>query len=253
MTKPTMRDQPSTQRDHPSLYLVPTPIGNLEDITLRAIRTLKEVDLIACEDTRTSGVLLSHYDIATPKTSFHAHNEHRKAAQIVGQMTEGRVVALITDAGMPGISDPGYLLVRAAVEAGLRVEALPGAAAFATALAASGLPTDRFLYEGFLPQKKGRRTRLQQLADVDCTVVLYESPHRIGKLLKELGDACGTDRLVVVAREISKKFEEYLRGSVAELSALAAQKPLRGELVVLVASARFSERQEQRANPEELP
>lgn len=248
-----MRDQPSTQRDHPSLYLVPTPIGNLEDITLRAIRTLKEVDLIACEDTRTSGVLLSHYDIATPKTSFHAHNEHRKAAQIVGQMTEGRVVALITDAGMPGISDPGYLLVRAAVEAGLRVEALPGAAAFATALAASGLPTDRFLYEGFLPQKKGRRTRLQQLADVDCTVVLYESPHRIGKLLKELGDACGTDRLVVVAREISKKFEEYLRGSVAELSALAAQKPLRGELVVLVASARFSERQEQRANPEELP
>ncbi len=244
MTPSAAHDPSSTGRAEPSLYLVPTPIGNLEDITLRAIRTLGEVDLIACEDTRTSGVLLSRYDITTPKTSFHAHNEHRKAAQLVAQMLEGRTIALITDAGMPGISDPGYLLVRATVEAGLRVEALPGAAAFATALAASSLPTDRFFYEGFLPPKKGRRTRLQQLAEMDCTVVLYESPHRIGRLLKELGDACGPDRLVVVAREISKKFEEYLRGSVAELSAHAAEKPLRGELVVLLASARFSERQD---------
>ncbi|PIQ60934.1 MAG: 16S rRNA (cytidine(1402)-2'-O)-methyltransferase [Bacteroidetes bacterium CG12_big_fil_rev_8_21_14_0_65_60_17] len=226
----------------PSLFLVPTPIGNLEDITLRAIRTLAEVDLIACEDTRTSGVLLSHYDITTPKTSFHAHNEHRKAIHLVEQMRDGRRIALITDAGMPGISDPGYLLVRSTVEAGLRVEALPGAAAFATALAASGLPTDRFLYEGFLPPRKGRRTRLQQLADMDCTVVLYESPHRIGKLLKELGDACGPNRQLVIAREISKKFEEYLRGSVAELSAHATTRPLKGECVVVLASSRFSGR-----------
>ncbi|HYE94592.1 MAG TPA: 16S rRNA (cytidine(1402)-2'-O)-methyltransferase [Rubricoccaceae bacterium] len=220
------------------LYLVPTPIGNLEDVTLRALRVLKEADLIACEDTRTSGFLLAHYGIETPRTSFHTHNEHGKARHLVEQMQAGRVIALVTDAGTPGISDPGFLLVREALAAGLRVEALPGATAFVPALVASGLPTDRFVFEGFLPQKKGRQTRLKALAEEPRTVVLYESPHRLGRLLGELSEHLGPERPAAVARELTKKFEEVRRGTLAELAAHYAEADrVRGEVVVVVGGA----------------
>ncbi|MDX1439020.1 MAG: 16S rRNA (cytidine(1402)-2'-O)-methyltransferase [Rubricoccaceae bacterium] len=217
------------------LYLVPTPIGNLEDITLRALRILKEVDLIACEDTRTSGVLLQHYDIDTPRTSFHIHNEHGKAKRLVDRMQAGESVALITDAGTPGISDPGYLLVRETLDAGIDIEALPGPTAFVPALVASGLPTDRFVFEGFLPQKKGRQTRIQALAEETRTIVLYESPHRLVKLLNQLIEHLGEDRPAAVARELTKKFEEVRRGTLAELHAWYADQPkVRGEIVVVI-------------------
>lgn len=217
------------------LYLVPTPVGNLEDVTLRALRILKEVDVVACEDTRTSGFLLAHYGIETPRTSFHAHNEHAKTPHLVARMEAGEAVALVTDAGSPGISDPGFLLVRAALEAGLRVEALPGATAFVPALTASGLPSDRFVFEGFLPQKKGRQTRLKALADESRTIVLYESPHRLGKALAELATYLDGDRPAAVARELSKKFEEVRRGTLAELAAhYAADGSARGEIVIVV-------------------
>lgn len=217
------------------LYLVPTPIGNLEDVTLRALRILKEVDLIACEDTRTSGIFLQHYGIDTPKTSFHIHNEHGKASQLVERMQNGESIALITDAGTPGISDPGYLLVREAIAADIRVEALPGATAFVPALVASGLPTDRFVFEGFLPQKKGRQTRIKALADEPRTMVLYESPHRLVKLLRQLAEHLGKDRTAAVAREITKKFEEIQRGALAELHDFYADQPkVRGEIVVVI-------------------
>lgn len=218
------------------LYLVPTPIGNLEDITLRALRVLKEADVVACEDTRTSGFLLAHYGIDTPRTSFHAHNEHAKAAHLVARMQAGETVALVTDAGSPGISDPGFLLVRAAIAAGIRVEALPGATAFVPALTASGLPSDRFVFEGFLPQKKGRQTRLKALVGQTRTVVLYESPHRLGKALRELAEHLGTDRPAAVAREVTKKFEELRRGTLGSLAAHYADgAKVRGEIVVVVA------------------
>ena len=217
------------------LYLVPTPIGNLEDMTLRALRVLKEADLVACEDTRTSGVLLNHFGVETPRTSFHAHNEHGKAAQLVERMQAGETVALVSDAGSPGISDPGFLLVRAALEAGVEVVALPGPTAFVPALVASGLPTDRFVFEGFLPQKKGRQTRLKALADEPRTTVLYESPHRLVKLLGELAEHLGEGRPAAVARELSKVFEEVRRGTLAELAAhYGAQAKVRGEIVVVV-------------------
>ena len=220
------------------LVLVPTPVGNLEDITLRAIRTLKEADLVLCEDTRTTGRLFQEYGIDTPRESFHIHNEHARAPAIVARMAGGAVVALVSDAGTPGVSDPGFLLVRAAVEAGVRVEALPGPTAFVPALVASGLPTDRFAFEGFLPHKKGRQTRLKALAGEDRTVVLYESPHRLVKLLGQLGEHCGPDRPAAVAREISKLHEEVRRGTVAELEAwYGAQAKVRGEIVVVVAGA----------------
>ena len=217
------------------LYLVPTPIGNLEDMTLRALRVLKEADLVACEDTRTSGVLLNHFGVETPRTSFHAHNEHGKAARLVERMQAGETVALVSDAGSPGISDPGFLLVRAALEAGVEVVALPGPTAFVPALVASGLPTDRFVFEGFLPQKKGRQTRLKALADEPRTTVLYESPHRLVKLLGELAEHLGEGRPAAVARELSKVFEEVRRGTLAELAAhYGAQAKVRGEIVVVV-------------------
>ncbi|MCA0269199.1 MAG: 16S rRNA (cytidine(1402)-2'-O)-methyltransferase [Bacteroidetes bacterium] len=217
------------------LYLVPTPVGNLEDVTLRALRILKEADVVACEDTRTSGFLLAHYGIETPRTSFHAHNEHAKTPHLVARMEAGETVALVTDAGSPGISDPGFLLVRAALEAGIRVEALPGATALIPALTASGLPADRFVFEGFLPPKKGRQTRLKALADDARTVVLYESPHRLGKALGELAEHFGDDRPAAVARELTKKFEEIRRGTLAELAAhYAADGSARGEIVVVV-------------------
>jgi 16S rRNA (cytidine1402-2'-O)-methyltransferase len=225
------------------LILVATPIGNLSDMTERAIETLRRVDLIACEDTRTSGVLLSHHGIDTPTTSFHAHNEHGKASRLVDLMIRGQDIALISDAGSPGISDPGYLLVRAALDAHLEVSALPGPSALIPALAASGLPTDRFLFEGFLPPKKGRKTRIERFVAEDCTVVLYESPHRLKKLLLQLADAAGEERQVVIAREISKKFEEFVRGTLAEVLQWAeSQTRIRGEIVLVLGSAKVSDR-----------
>ena len=217
------------------LYLVPTPIGNLEDLTFRALRVLKEADLAACEDTRTTGVLFQHYGIETPRTSFHAHNEHRKVRALVEQMQAGRTVALVSDAGTPGISDPGFLLVREAVAAGVEVVALPGPTAFVPALVGSGLPTDRFVFEGFLPQKKGRKTRLDALVDERRTVVLYESPHRLVRLLGELAERLGEDRPAAVGRELTKRFEELRRGTLAELRTWYAEQPaVRGEIVVVV-------------------
>ncbi len=202
---------------------------------MRALRVLAEVALIACEDTRTSGVFLNHYNITTQRTSFHIHNEHGKAKRLVERMQAGESVALITDAGTPGISDPGFLLVREAIAAGIRVEALPGPTAFVPALVASGLPTDRFVFEGFLPQKKGRQTRIKGLADESRTIVLYESPHRLVKLLGELGAHLGADRSAAVARELSKMFEEVRRGTLAELQAFYAVQPkVRGEVVVII-------------------
>ena len=220
------------------LVLVPTPVGNLEDITLRALRVLKEADVVACEDTRTTGVLFQHFSIETPRTSFHVHNEHAKTASLVERMQAGETVALVSDAGTPGISDPGFLLVRAAAEAGVRVEALPGPTAFVPALVASGLPTDRFVFEGFLPHKKGRQTRILALVDEPRTAVIYESPHRLVKLLGQLSDHLGAERPAAVAREISKLHEEVRRGTLAELAAhYGAQPKVRGEIVVVVGGA----------------
>ena len=220
------------------LTLVPTPIGNLEDVTMRALRVLREAAVVACEDTRTTGVLMAHYGIDTPRTSFHVHNEHKKAPELVARMVAGEHVALASDAGTPGISDPGFLLVREAVAAGVRVEALPGPTAFVPALVASGLPCDRFVYEGFLPHKKGRQTRLKALADEARTVVLYESPHRLVKLLGQLAEHLGGDRPAAVVREISKLHEEVARGSLAELEADFGSRPkVRGEIAVVVGGA----------------
>ncbi|MGB3542275.1 16S rRNA (cytidine(1402)-2'-O)-methyltransferase [Rubrivirga sp.] len=220
------------------LVLVPTPVGNLEDLTFRALRILKEADVVACEDTRTSGRLFSHYGIDTPRMSFHVHNEHGRVTQLVERMEAGETVALISDAGTPAISDPGFLLVRAAAEAGIRVEALPGATAFVPALVASGLPTDRFVFEGFLPHKKGRQTRLRGLEDETRTIVLYESPHRLVKLLGQLAEHLDPERPAAVAREISKMHEEVRRGTLRELGAhYGAQPKVRGEIVVVVGGA----------------
>jgi 16S rRNA (cytidine1402-2'-O)-methyltransferase len=220
------------------LYLVPTPVGNLEDITLRALRVLKEVDLIACEDTRTSGVLLDHYGIQTPRTSYHDHNERQKAPQLVARMKTGEKVALITDAGTPGISDPGFYLVRACHEAGIPVEALPGPTAFVPALVASGLPGERFVFEGFLPQKKGRRSRIEALRGEARTMVFYESPHRLGKMLEQLREAFGPDRPAAVVRELSKKFEEVRRGTLDALAThYGGVDRVKGECVVIVGGA----------------
>ncbi|MEM6326906.1 MAG: 16S rRNA (cytidine(1402)-2'-O)-methyltransferase [Bacteroidota bacterium] len=221
------------------LSLVPTPIGNLEDLTMRALRVLREADVIACEDTRTTGILCAHYGIETPRTSFHIHNEHGKTPDLIARMEAGDHIALVSDAGTPGISDPGFLLVREAAAAGIRVDALPGPTAFVPALVASGLPCDRFVYEGFLPHKKGRRTRLGALADEPRTMVLYESPHRLVKLLGQLREVCGENRPAAVCREISKLHEEIARGTLAELEDEFAFRPkVRGEIAVVVGGAR---------------
>lgn len=217
-----------------TLYLVSTPIGHLRDISLRALDILSQVDLIAAEDTRTSRVLLQHYRIQTPLTSYHDHNEQRVAPVLVHKLQEGRSLALITDAGTPGISDPGFYLVRAVLQAGLRVVAIPGATAFVPALVASGLPAERFVFEGFLPHKKGRQTRLKLLQDETRTIILYESPLRLERLLRELLDHLG-DRPAAIAREISKKFEEIRRGTLSELIAGAEQMVKKGEFVLIVA------------------
>ncbi len=220
------------------LILVPTPIGNLEDITLRALRALGEADLIACEDTRTSSVLLSHYGIETPRTSYHDHNERQKAPRLVERMQAGETVALVTDAGSPGVSDPGFYLVRACLEAGVPVESLPGPTALVPALALSGLPTERFVFEGFLPAKKGRQTRLQALAEEQRTMVFYESPHRLVKTLGQFAEVFGADRPAAVARELTKKFEEVERGSLADLAARFGDRAkVRGEIVLVVGAA----------------
>jgi 16S rRNA (cytidine1402-2'-O)-methyltransferase len=222
----------------PVLYLVPTPIGNLDDMTFRAVRVLKEVDLIAAEDTRTSGVLLKHYAIETPTVSYHDHNERKRAPQLVTRMQAGQQVALVTDAGSPGLSDPGFYLVRAAVQAGVEVQALPGATALVPALTASALPTDRFVFEGFLPRKKGRRTRLAEVAAEPRTVVIYESPYRVVRTLADLMDVCGPERRVAAAREISKRFEEIRRGTLQDVhSYFAAQNNVRGEFVLVLDGA----------------
>ena len=219
------------------LYLVPTPVGNLEDITLRALRILKEVDLVLAEDTRTSKKLLQHYNITTPLRSHHAHNENQAADKIVQELQTGTTIALISDAGTPAISDPGFTLVRACVEAGIRVECLPGATAIIPALVGSGLPCNRFYFEGFLPHKKGRQSRLLYLAELPCTFALYESPHRLGKCLEQLKEHCGAERQAVVCREISKLFEEYARGSLEELAQKVTSNELKskGEIVLVVA------------------
>ena len=220
------------------LSLVPTPIGNLEDVTFRAVRVLKEADLIACEDTRTSGVFLSHYDVDTPTTSYHEHNEHDKTPHLVKRMRAGHHVALITDAGTPGISDPGFYLARACHEAGVEVQALPGPTAFVPALVASALPSDRFVFEGFLPKKKGRQTRLTELADEPRTTVLYESPYRLLRTLDDLIEHCGDDRPAAVARELTKTYEEIQRGTLKEVhSYFAGQKKVRGEIVIILGGA----------------
>ncbi len=216
------------------LYVVPTPVGNLEDITLRALRVLKEVDLILAEDTRTSSVLLKHYDIHTPLKSHHKFNEHETSDQMAERIVAGLNVALISDAGTPGISDPGFMLVRACVERGVEVQCLPGATAFVPALVDSGLPCDRFYFEGFLPQKKGRQTRLQHLAQQEHTMIIYESPFRLQKTLEQLAEYLGQERLASVSREISKKFEDTQRGTIAELIAHYKEHPAKGEIVIIV-------------------
>ncbi len=217
------------------LYVVPTPVGNLEDITLRALRVLKEVDIILAEDTRTSSVLLKHYDIHTPLRSHHKFNEHETSDGMAERIAAGMNVALISDAGTPGISDPGFMLVRACVERGVEVQCLPGATAFVPALVDSGLPCDRFYFEGFLPQKKGRQTRLNLLAEQDHTMIIYESPFRLVKTLEQLATVLGNDRRASVSREISKKFEETCRGTLTELSEHFKQFSPKGEIVLIVA------------------
>lgn len=216
------------------LYLVPTPIGNLEDITLRAIRTLKEVDLILAEDTRTSGVLLKHYKISKPLQSHHIHNEHATVQRLAQRISDGLHVALISDAGTPSISDPGFLLIRTCIEAGVEVECLPGPASFVPALVVSGLPSDRFYFQGFLPHKKGRKMRLEQLAQLDCTMVFFESPHRISKTMKDFLRFFGGERKASLSRELSKLHEETLRGSISELCEILESRTLKGEMVIVV-------------------
>ncbi|MFT3884254.1 MAG: 16S rRNA (cytidine(1402)-2'-O)-methyltransferase [Flavobacteriales bacterium] len=216
------------------LVLVPTPIGNLEDITLRAKRILSEADAVVAEDTRVSGRLLQLLCISKPLIPFHAHNEHRVVEQLVERLRNGERLALVSDAGTPAISDPGFLLVRAAVQAGIAVECLPGPTAFVPALVVSGLPCDRFVFEGFLPVKKGRRTRLEELRAEPRTIVLYEGPHRIVRTLRELAEVLGADRPASVGRELSKLHEETVRGTLGEVAAHFEQQAPRGEFVVCV-------------------
>jgi len=219
------------------LYLIPTPIGNLEDMTLRSIRVLKEVDVIFAEDTRTSGQLLKHLDISKPLFAHHAHNEHVGVAGVIKLLKEGKVVGLISDAGTPGISDPGFLLVKTCIDQGIDVETLPGATALIPALVNSGFPLDRFVFEGFLPHKKGRQTRWKAIAEEERTTVLYESPHRLHKALEQIIEFIGPDRPIMVARELSKMHEQMVRGSSTEVLTYFDQNPdkIRGEIVIVIA------------------
>jgi len=217
------------------LFLVPTPIGNLNDMTFRAIEVLKEVDLVLAEDTRTSGKLLKHFEIATPMQSHHMHNEHKMVNRIVDRIKNGETVALISDAGTPGISDPGFLLTRACIRNNIEIECLPGATAFVPALVNSGLPNDKFVFEGFLPIKKGRQTRLKFLADETRTMIFYESPHKLLKTLGHFSEYFGEERAISVSREITKLYEETIRGSVKEVLAYFENKAPKGEFVIVVA------------------
>ena len=229
------------------LYIIPTPVGNLEDMTLRAIRLLKEADVVLAEDTRTSGILLKHFDIQNHLISHHKFNEHGTSSSVVERLKAGQTVALISDAGTPGISDPGFFLVREAVAAGIEVQTLPGATACIPALVSSGLPCDRFCFEGFLPQKKGRQTHLESLREEVRTMVFYESPYRLLKTLQQFAEVFGDDRRASVCREISKVHEESVRGSLAELVEHFTKTPPKGEIVVVVAgkpSEKKSRRQE---------
>lgn len=216
------------------LYIVPTPLGNLEDITLRALRILKEVDLILAEDTRTTGILLKKYDISNKMAAHHVFNEHKTLQSVVNRIMAGEKIALVSDAGTPSISDPGYLLVRACIENGIAVECLPGPVALIPALVNSGFPSDRFCFEGFLPHKKGRQKRLLQLAGENRTIILYESPHRLVKTLTELSGCLGAERLCAVSRELTKLHEETVRGTLEEVSRYFSQKEPRGEIVITV-------------------
>lgn len=224
-----------TKENKTSLYLVPTPIGNLSDITLRALDVLRSVDLILAEDTRTSGRLLKHYDISRPMQSFHNFNEHKILESLVSRMLKGDVMALITDAGTPGISDPGFLIARACLQAGLLIESLPGATAFVPALIKSGLPADRFAFEGFLPQKKGRQTLLKKLVEEERTMIFYESPHRLVKTLQQFGENFGHERKISVSRELTKLFEETVNGSIEEVMKYFSEKDVKGEIVIVLA------------------
>lgn len=217
-----------------TLYFVPTPVGNLEDMTFRAIKTLKEVDYILCEDTRTSGVLLKYFKISKPLKSYHLHNEHQVTEKVVLDLKNGINIALITDAGTPGISDPGYLLAKACADNDLEMICLPGATAFVPALVVSGLPNNEFLFAGFLPPKKGRQTKLQQLAGEKKTIVLYESPHKINTTLEQIKEFFGEETKASLSREISKKFEETKRGTIDELIDFSKSKTLKGEIVLIV-------------------
>ena len=216
------------------LYVVPTPVGNLEDMTMRAVRVLNEVDLILAEDTRTTSVLLKHFDIHTPMSSHHKFNEHKTVEQVVSRIQQGTTVALVSDAGTPAISDPGFLLVRACVAHDMDVECLPGATAFVPALVNSGLPNDRFCFEGFLPQKKGRQTKFKELAVEERTMIFYESPFRIIKTLEQMAEYWGAERKASVSREISKKFEETVRGTLSELIVHFTENQPKGEFVMVV-------------------
>lgn len=217
------------------LFLVPTPIGNLKDITIRALDVLKEADLILAEDTRTSSHLLNHYQIARPISPYHQHNEHKVLQHLVEQLLQGKKMALVTDAGTPGISDPAFLLVRECIKAGVKVECLPGATAFVPALVNSGIPTNRFVFEGFLPLKKGRQTLLKQLSEEERTMIFYESPMRLIKTLEEFATYFGADRLCSVSRELTKMFEENKRGTLQDVADYFKQKNVKGEIVIIVA------------------
>lgn len=216
------------------LYLVPSPIGNLGDITYRAVAILQSVDAILCEDTRTSSVLLKHYNIQKPLYPHHQHNEHKTTEKVISELKAGKTLALITDAGTPGISDPGFLLVRECIRNEINVECLPGASAFIPALVQSGIPSSSFCFEGFPPQKKGRQTFFKKLADEERTIILYESPHRLVKTLKEAGEYLGEERQAAVCRELTKLFEETRRGTLAELAAHYEATPPKGEIVVVI-------------------
>lgn len=222
------------------LYLIPTPVGNLEDITLRALRLLKEVDVILAEDTRTTAKLLKHYEIGTPLLSHHKFNEHQQVDRIAERIEKGENIALVSDAGTPGISDPGFLLTRTCVERGIETECLPGATAFVPALVNSGFPCDRFCFEGFLPQKKGRQKKLSALTDESRTMIFYESPYRLVKALEQMAEVFGPNRYACVAREISKMFEEFKRGTLEELAIWYTQHGVKGEIVLIVAGKDYN-------------
>lgn len=219
------------------LYLVPTPLGNLKDMTFRGVEVLQSVDVILCEDTRTSSKLLQHYQIQKPLSPYHQHNEHKIVEHLVDQLKGGKTFALITDAGTPGISDPAFLLVRECIKEGVKVECLPGATAFVPALVNSGIPTNRFVFEGFLPLKKGRQTMLKELAVEPRTIILYESPMRLVKTIKELAVYFGADRLASVSRELTKMFEENKQGTLQDLAVYFESKSVKGEIVIVVAGA----------------